>query len=347
MKKVLLAVVGILFAATSFAQNALVASLSHGTSTTYFYGVTALQQAVKTAQSGDIISLSGGSFNATDITIGITLRGAGIDSPEPTYIVGDFTIEIPGDDVNRFMMEGIRCTNSLLINGTFANPFFQKCQFNEVGNYGGVTVTNIMFSNCKITKSFGPRGNNSYILVNCFINNTTVSESESATVTATNCIFAEPTGFHVYCYERCQLFNCIIISLNGKGGYNDNSGYTRWIPSNSQAQNCYMVNFPEFDIFGKLSVRTGCPTTSLSYGMVFKTYNGEYSDTETFELTETAKTTYLGTDEKQIGLYGGLQPYDSTPSYPLISTMNLPDPAKTNDQGKMNVTIGISSPAAE
>ena len=53
MKKVLLAVVGILFAATSFAQNALVASLSHGTSTTYFYGVTALQQAVKTAQSGE------------------------------------------------------------------------------------------------------------------------------------------------------------------------------------------------------------------------------------------------------------------------------------------------------
>ena len=340
MKKVLLALVGILFAATSFAQNALVASLSHGENVTYYYGVTALQQAVSAAESGDIINLSGGSFNATDITKSITLRGAGIDSQEPTYIVGNFTIEISGDDANRFMMEGIRCTNSLLINGTFANPFFQKCQFNEVGNYGSESVVNIMFSNCKITGSFGPRGYNSYIMVNCFINNTT--QSESATVTATNCIFAEPTGFHVYRYERCQFFNCIIISLNGKGGYSDSSGETRWIPSNSQAQNCYMVNFPEFDIFGQLSFRAGCPTTSLSYDMVFDNYRGVYSDEETFELTETAKTTYLGTDGSQIGLYGGLQPYDSTPTYPLISTMTVP--AKTNDDGKMDVTVGISLP---
>ena len=340
MKKLLLAVVSIMFAATSFAQNALVASLSKGTSVTYYYGVNALKQAVAAAESGDIINLSSGSFNATNISKGITVRGAGIDSKEPTYIVGDFTIEIPGEDVNQFMMEGIRCTNSLLINGTFANPFFQKCQFNGVGNYGGVTVTNIMFSNCKITGSFGPRGYNSYIMVNCFINNTTVSES--ATVTATNCIFAEPTGFHVYCYERCQFFNSIFISLNGKGGYSDSAGETRWIPSSSQAQHCYMVNFPEFDIFGQLSVRTGCPTSSLSYEMVFDSYRGVYSDEETFELTETAKTTYLGTDNQQIGLYGGLQPYSPIPSYPLISTMIVP--AKTNDQGKMDVKVGISLP---
>ena len=340
MKKVLLAVVGIIFAATIFAQNALVASLSSGTSTTYYYGVTALQQAVKNVKSGDIINLSGGSFNATDITKAITLRGAGIDSPEPTYIVGDFTIEIPGDDVNRFMMEGIRCTNSLLINGTFANPFFQKCQFNEVGNYGGVTVTNIMFSNCKITKSFGPRGNNSYILVNCFINNTT--QSEYATITATNCVFAEPSGYHISSYKQFQFFNCIIVSLNGKGGYNDSSGNVNYIPSNSQANNCIAVNFPEgYDAFHELSVRSGCPTSSLTYASVFKTYTGTYSDTETFELNDAGKA-ILGTDEKEVGLYGGLQPYDSTPTYPLISTMTVP--AKTNDQGKMDVTVGISLP---
>ena len=135
MKKVLLAVVGILFAATSFAQNALVASLSSGGDVTYYYGVTALEQAVTAAKSGDIINLSSGSFSATNITKGITIRGAGIDSPEPTYIVNEFLIDIPGDDANRFMMEGIRCTNMMIFKGVFANPYFLKCQFNKIGRW--------------------------------------------------------------------------------------------------------------------------------------------------------------------------------------------------------------------
>ena len=62
MKRLLLAVVGIMFAATIFAQNGLVASLSHGETITYFYGVTALQQAVAQADDGDIINLSDGQI---------------------------------------------------------------------------------------------------------------------------------------------------------------------------------------------------------------------------------------------------------------------------------------------
>ena len=337
MKKFLLSVVGLLFAATSFAQNSLVASLTSGENTTYYYGVDALKQAVADAVSGDVINLSGGSFNATNISKGITLRGAGIDSEVPTYIVGDIDITIPEEDTNRFMMEGIRC-GVIGINGTFANPYFLKCQFNGVGNWGSESVKNIMFCNCKITGYFNPRGYNAYNMINCFINNTT--QDEYATVTATNCIFAEPTGFHVYRYERCQFFNCLIVSLDGRGGYSDSSGETRWLPTNSQAHNCYMVNFPEFDIFGKLAVRIGCPAYSLSYPTIFKTYNGTYSDEETFELTETAKTTYLGTDGTEVGLYGGLLPYNSTPSYPLISTMTVDK--QTDSDGNLGVTIEVS-----
>ena len=49
MKRLLLAVVSIMFAATSFAQNELVASLSHEGDVTYFYGMAALQNAVAAA----------------------------------------------------------------------------------------------------------------------------------------------------------------------------------------------------------------------------------------------------------------------------------------------------------
>ena len=73
--------------------------------------------------------------------------------------------------------------------------------------------------------------------------------------------------------------------------------------------------------------------------MVFDSYRGVYSDEETFELTETAKTTYLGTDNEQIGLYGGLQPYNSTPSYPLITKMEVGE--KTNETGQLSVKIEV------
>ena len=88
MKKLLLSVVAMLFAATSYAQNTVVASLNHEGESTMFYGVGALQQAVAEAVSGDIISLSSGTFNASNITKAITLRGVGIDNDNPTYIEG-------------------------------------------------------------------------------------------------------------------------------------------------------------------------------------------------------------------------------------------------------------------
>ena len=327
MKKFLLSLVAMMAATMSFAQNGLVASLSSGEDVTYYYGVSALQQAVAAAQSGDIINLSGGSFNATDFTKGITVRGAGIDSPEPTYIVGDFTINIPEDDANRFMMEGIRCTNLIYFRGVFANPYFLKCQFNKIGRWDyDVAISNIIFANCKITGELRAAANSSYILVNCFANN--LYQQDWATITATNCIIArrEIDGL-----GNSQLFNCILVSPT----------YSPYqLPGSAQATNCIAVNF-NYDTFGNCSVRPNCPTTSKSYTEVFKTYTGTYSDTETFELSEAGQA-ILGTDGKEIGLYGGLLPFSSTPTYPLISTMTVP--AKTNDQGKMDVTVGISLP---
>ncbi len=330
MKKLLLAVVSIMFATTSFAQNALVASLSHGENVSYYYGVNALQQAVAAAESGDIINLSGGSFNATDITKGITVRGAGIDSPEPTYIVNDFTINIPGDDANRFMMEGIRCTNLIYFRGAFANPYFLKCQFNRIGRWDyDVAISNIMFANCKITGDLRAAANSSYIFANCFIKD--IYQQDYATITASNCIIVRERVGDI---KNAQLFNCIIVSPT-------NSGFG--LPGNTQATNCITVNFPaNFNVFSDCSVKQNCLFDSKAYSDVFKTYTGEYSDTETFELTDAFISEFKGTDNQQIGLYGGLQPYSPIPSYPLISTMIVP--AKTNDQGKMDVKVGISLP---
>lgn len=333
MKKLLLSVVCMLFAATSFAQTSLVASLSHGETVTYYYGATALQQAVTAAASGDIINLSGGVFNAVNITKGITIRGAGIDSAIPTDINvnGSMSIEIPDNDDKPFMAEGIRFLGGeMRIQRKASAPYcyFVRCKF--AGSFRTypdfAAITNLAFLNCKFTNEFYVPGSSSAYLQNSYIRQ--LHTAGSASVTATNCIINAQTNSDELLIGNSVFNNCIF--------YNTDNNYP--LPSSNQASNCINIRYAvDFDLFKHLSQRTGCPTDTKAFADVFKTFTGTYSDTETFELTDAAKTAYLGTDGSQIGLYGGSQPYTSVPSYPLITTMTVSE--QTDANGQLSVTI--------
>ena len=325
MKKVLLAVAGILFAATSFAQNALVASLSSGGDVTYYYGVTALEQAVTAAKSGDIINLSGGTFYAADINKAIAIRGTGIACSEPTIIINGFTIDIPSDDTNRFSMEGIKCTGMMYLRGTFANPYFLKCQFDQIGRYReSDAISNIMFVNSKITGKTIVGGVNTYYFVNSYVSN--IEQKESASMTGTNCIINSVVAG----LTLSQWFNCIFFT---------NSYTERQLPAGSKATNCYC---PEYNgsNYAYGAFNADCVNCGLyDYEDMFKDFTGKYTDDQTFELAEGATTKFPGLNGEQIGLYGGLQPYNSTPSYPLITKMAVGE--KTNETGQLSVTIEV------
>ena len=215
MKKVLLAVVGVLFAATSFAQNALVASLSHGETVTYYYGGKALQQAVAVAASGDVINLSEGIFEAVNIEKAIVLRGVGIDIENPTYINGEFYIDIPSTDANQFTMEGITCQNRVTLKGTFSNPYFVKSKIQQIAGYEETdAVSNIMIVNCKVPDGVGVKGTSSVYLVNSFSGD--IGRTETATVTATNCVLYTYVGSGRF--DNAQLYNCILSAPYGSPG---------------------------------------------------------------------------------------------------------------------------------
>ena len=324
MKKFLLSLVAMMVATMSFAQNSLVASLSSGENVTYYYGVNALKQAVAAAQSGDIINLSGGTFNAINITKAITLRGAGIGSPAPTYINGEFNIEIASDDANRFMMEGIRCVNNVKYRGTFSNPYFIKCQFYSLRNYNSSdAVTNIMIVDCKVTYDFAVGGTCTAYILNSFIKQPDTTESSS--ITAQNCLI---TKYPVRGIINSSWTNCIFWGCS----------YSDVLPNSNTARNCINVqNY--YDIFGALSEHTGCPSKIYEYTEVFKDFDGTYSDEQTFELKDAFKEAFKGTDGLEIGLYGGLQPYNTTPSYPLITKMEVGE--KTSETGQLSVEIEV------
>ena len=73
----------------------------------------------------------------------------------------------------------------------------------------------------------------------------------------------------------------------------------------------------------------------------FKTYTGTYNDNETFELTDAAKTQYLGSDRTEVGIYGGSLPFDPTPTNPQITKCNVA--SKSTADGKLSVDIEVSA----
>ena len=80
----------------------------------------------------------------------------------------------------------------------------------------------------------------------------------------------------------------------------------------------------------------------MKYSSIFKTYTEDASiDIDTFELTDEAKTSYLGNDGTEVGIYGGTMPFVTTPSYPIITKCEVAD--KTTADGKLNVSFEVKN----
>ena len=337
MKKLFFSLVVVMMAATTtYAQNTLVATLSHGEDITMYYGSYGFRDAVNAAQSGDVINLSGGAFQAVSINKAITLRGTGIDDTAPTFITGDFDINIPSEDTNRLSMEGVRCTGTIKMKGAFNSPYFVKSQFYEFYYYNSPTIKNVLFVNCKITYQYNLRGSSSVQFINSYVNGFANNSETTAAASFINCVILPPkSGYAPEYICSSHLLNCIVYQ-NFSGNYNLSS----CLPTNTIATNCVAIGYN--DLFGYQPASTGnYQLNQDQFSQLFKDFTGSYSESQTFELTEDAATNYLGTDGTQVGLYGGVLPYSSTPSYPQITKMNVAN--KTTADGKLSVEIEVSA----
>lgn len=341
MKKLFLSLVVLMAATVSFAQNSLVATLSHGEDVSMYYGTYALCDAHNAAVSGDVINLSGGAFQAVNITKGITLRGTGIDDTAPTYIIGDFTINVTTDDANRLSMEGIRCTGTITMQGTFDNPYFVKSAFYGFSyHYSSTNIKNAMFVDCRISGGYTLRGMSTVQFINSYVGGFQNESETSSTAAFINCVIRPYESISSYSasdrysfpsYIRSsQLLNCIIF-------YEKYGNQVYQLPSSTVATNCISINYN--NLFGQQTANKG--NGASSFAAMFKSFTGTYSEAEQFELTDEAKTSYLGNDGTEVGMHGGVMPYNTTPSYPQITKMNVAN--KTTADGKLSVEIEVSA----
>ncbi|MBR6698403.1 MAG: hypothetical protein IKL71_00035 [Bacteroidaceae bacterium] len=329
------------------AQSSVIATLFHDGDIKTFYGTGALRNAHAAAVHGDVITLSSGSFTATDITKAVTLRGAGMEYDsisviEPTIISGDFSIQIASDSTlqnNNLVMEGIyhNADGTITVKGSLKNPQFVKCRLYEIrcssasGTYGSMHYAN--FINCVIASEVEFYSSGSATFVNCYVNNLYQYYSGSSHEFQ-NCVVndANFAGIPNTVFRNCFLY---ASALN-------TSSYNK-LPSTSPAYNCVALSATSStNIFANQSNTTN--TQVSSFRDVFKTWQGSFLanfKAERLELTDAAKTKYLGSDGTQIGIYGGSIPFDPRPSNPQITKLNVA--SKSTADGKLSVDIEVKA----
>lgn len=315
-----------------FAQGSLLATLNHEGTISTFYGAQAWKNAHDAAANGDVITLSSGTFVAVDITKAITVRGAGmgIDSTavsEPTVITGDFKINIADPGSNRLTLEGIY-SNHTISYVNVVNPLFLKCRLKRVTYYDNISnvLKDASFIHCRIPEGLTLVGNCSASCVNSVIQAPYSYYDDTSNFEFINCCLIGDMGS----VKSSSFKNCIISDNNNN----------HWISSSCTAYNCVCLTANNY--FRYITNATNKSLTE--YATLFKTYPGgslALLDSENFQLTDAAKTQYLGTDGTEVGIYGGNLPFDPTPSNPQITKCNVA--AKSTADGKLSVDIEVNA----
>jgi hypothetical protein len=305
------------------------ATLTHNDTITTFYGSDAFKSAHNAAVHGDIITLSPGSFNCVCITKAVTVRGAGmlrdtVAMTQPTTITGRFWVQIPNLADHHLTMEGICFSGDYFVYRTLYNPHFNKCKFNSIvrhshdNTYGYVDVSCSLpiFTNCIIGSWDGATTASNAMFINSIVlssmtgsspsirdhyndngwsyswnNNEQYNRGISADVYY-NCIIGiSPTLTN----NKRNIVNCITFSHDTTQG---------------SAANVYnTVGIDDSSNFYTITSNHGNTNVS-SLESIFKTFRGNYTEGETFELTPEAAATYLGSDGTQVGIYGGSAVYN-------------------------------------
>ena len=320
-----------LSAACVFAQSSQIATLIHEGEITAFYGSYALKEAHAAAVHGDAITLSSGTFQATNITKAITLRGAGmavdtLNNVLPTVIAGDFSIQIADSVSEKLMIEGVFHNSLIAVEGTVRDARFNKSRFRLLFCD---LMENCSFLHCKIVEDlyFASAGSDC-LFINSYVR---LDNQNKSSLQFINCIIRERwTGlkFNIVT-QNSSFINCIMI---GSGGSSD------YLEATASAYNCVAINCQGNNCFRNIPDVSNQHST---FEAMFKEYNGTYEEGgTTFELTEEAKTKFLGTDGTQIGIYGGNIPYSPIPTNPRITKCNVA--AKSTADGKLSVDIEVN-----
>lgn len=304
------------------------ATLNHEGTISTFYGTVALRQAHAAAVSGDVITLSSGTFLSTDISKAVTIRGAGMDVTkaydivsEPTVLGGNFNIKIPAEDTGRLTLEGIYHNETIMFyEGQAKNALFLKSRFKNISQSNSCKVQDLTVLNCRISESISVGSGNSAQFLN-----SVVKDFNSGYMSFSHCVILN--SYHLY-FDGNEYKNCIITHQ---------SGYEYGVSSSSSAYNNLFIS-DKTDKLNEIPNNTNLrvPTSDERFA-----YLRGYDDSKDYKLTDQNRDVLKATDGGEIGIYGGSLPYSAIPTNPQITKFNVA--SKTTADGKLSVDIEVKS----
>lgn len=335
-KRLLVAVaLAVAFFSSAYAQQQ-VAVLQRGDSVLgVYYGIDSFKQAMTASDHGDIITLSGGTFNSpifeAPLSKAITIRGAGAveDTARgilPTIFTGNFhCIDIPATATYHLTVEGVMFVGKFHCGvthhpRTIQSPEFIRCIFNDNDNYY-LSLNNGIYVNCvfKYSTSTG-RGYNNGTFTNCVLWD---GAGNNGTINLNNCVVRSNGESNINAY------NTIFFR---ESSATDNSSV------GSNLYNCVLIGGTLSNVYN--STNTVLPADSLS--AVFATFTNSSDDinhSTSYALTDSAAANFLGIDGTQVGIYGGVMPFGYVPTYNVIRRCTVA-PRSTAD-GKLSVDIEL------
>ena len=314
MKKILLSIIAICCTVVAGAQNEIMtAVLQHGDDVSVFTGANAFVNANAAAADGDVITLSAGAYNISDITKSITVYGAGFEKDEAngtevTKINGQLNLGVAGGEtLADIHLEGIYFSYyyGSTVNSRVPLERFvmEKCYVED--NISLVANSATMLNNCVIKG--GINGQNQLaencIIQNCYVGGDINTFNTSSSVKIDHCIVGRQVGPY-YCFNSifpCDYYNgwsqYVFTGTSGAVAYNcifPYHGSNR--PTNNQFYNCY--EFGASDTFADAT-------------------NATYSATRTFEIQQPSA--WIGTDGQEVGIRYG---WSKVPKTPVVKNLN-------------------------
>ena len=310
------------YATASKAQSTQIATLFHEGEVTNYSSATALAQALEDAVDGDVITLSGGMFQAADIKKNVSIRGAGMGYPAlggttaPTYLTGNFRLSVPPSEQYHVSLEGM-VNNEVMYITRADNLVVSKCIFNNINSSQTSTDSwiNQQYIHCVINDLYTPN-NLTVQFVNCvFPSKINLGSSDTnKSYQFNNCIVN--CGYSV---NRSNLTNCILIMHKG-------SAYRTEINSNSSCNNCIIAGCESNKGAGSGNHSAGESEIFLSEGF--------------YNLTDAMKG-FTGNDGSEIGIHGGSLPFSPVTTGLKITRFKVAE--RTTSDGKLPIEIEIEA----
>lgn len=311
MKKILLSIIALCCTMAVAAQNEIMtAVLQHGSDVSVFTGANAFVNANAAAANGDVITLSAGAFNVSDIKKSITVYGAGFEkdeatSTEVTKINGQLNLGVSGGETLADVhLEGIYFNSHVNTNVSLEGFVMEKCYVN--GNVNVGENSNTMIRNCVITGAIagGDKIANNCILQNCYVGGAINTFNVSSSVKIDHCITCNFVGPY-FCTNS-------IFTYYWVGAYYDRAAFAN--TEGAVVHNCIFRNF-DYNNQDKNDFQN-CYAVDIR-GIFTDAQNANYSATRTFEIQQP--DIWIGTDGKEIGIRYG---WSKVPGTPVVKNLN-------------------------